>query len=105
MEDNEETREKIEEIKRRLKEIERKTGKKIDLNKVLGALLTKENLEKGTFKILKTADKMLKEDTNDYVEVGSQEKGPIKVEHGFRMKFLDDEDKKEAPSKLSLIHI
>lgn len=93
MEDKEKAKEKIEEIKRRLKEIERKTGKKIDLNKVLEVLFTKENLKKGTLKILEIADKMLKEDLNDYVEVGVQEKGPVKIEHGFRMRFLDADDK------------
>lgn len=96
MEDKEKAaKERIEEIKKRVKEIEEKTGKKIDLNKVLGALFTKENLKKGTLKFLETADKMLKEDINAYVEIGSQEKGPVKIEYGFRMRFLDSNDKNE----------
>lgn len=94
-----ESREKIEEIKRRLKEIEEKTGKKIDLNKILKVLFTKENLKKGANKIILTLNKMLEENIDDYVEVGSQEKGPVKIEHGFRMRFLDTDDKKEDEDK------
>jgi len=76
----EEARRKIEEIKKRLKEIEEKTGKKIGLNKILNALLTKENLGKGANRILLILDNMLKEGTEDYIEVGSCEKEPVKVE-------------------------
>jgi len=37
-----------------------------------------------------TRDKMLKEGTKEHVEFGSKKVGDIKVEHGFRMRFLDD---------------
>lgn len=104
MEDKEkEAREKIEEIKKRLKEIEEETGNKIDLEKVLRVLFTKENLKKRASKIILTLDKMLREDIKDYVEFGSQEKGLVKIEHGFRIRFLDDkkdDEEKEKKEKL-----
>jgi len=74
-------------------------GIKINLGGILGSLFSKKNVVKGTGKILKTADKMLKEDINDYSEFGSQEKNGVKVEHGFRMRFLDDDKNKNAKEK------
>jgi hypothetical protein len=74
-------------------------GIKINLGGLLDSIFSKKNIEKGTGKVLKTADKMLKEDINDYSEFGSKEKNGVKVEHGFRMRFLDkelkDDDKEE----------
>ena len=95
--------EKIEEVKKRLKEIERKTGRKINLNKILGMLFSRKNIEKGTVKVLKTADQMLKEDIKDYTEVGVKQAGDLKVEHGFRMRFLDDKKEKEDKSHIKWV--
>jgi len=74
-------------------------GIKINLGGILGSLFSRKNVVKGTGKVLKTADKMLKEDINDYSEFGSNEKNGVKVEHGFRMRFLDDDKEKNAKEK------
>jgi hypothetical protein len=49
-----------------------------------------EILKKGFGKILGTADKMLGEGIKDYSETGVKKSGNLKVEHGFRMRFLDE---------------
>jgi hypothetical protein len=36
-------------------------------------------------------NKMLKEGTNESVEIGTKKVGNAKVDYGFRMKFLDNE--------------
>jgi hypothetical protein len=90
-----EDKEKIAEIKRRILEIEKKTGKKLDINDLLSFLLNSENIKNGTTKIVKTANNMLKDGTKDYTELGSKKVGNAKVDYGFRMRFLD-EDKKES---------
>jgi len=74
-------------------------GIKINLGGILGSIFSRKNVVKGTGKVLKTADKMLKEDINDYTEFGSNEKNGVKVEHGFRMRFLDEDKEKDDKAK------
>jgi hypothetical protein len=71
-------------------------GININLGGVLGAIFSKKNIGKGVKKVLSTTDKMLKEDIKDYSEFGSKEKRGVKVEHGFRMRFLDEEEKNKS---------
>ena len=66
-------------------------GIKINPLKILDSIFSRKNIIKGTGKVLKTANKMLKEDVNDYSEHEINEKDGLKVEHGFRMRFLDSD--------------
>ena len=77
-------------------------GIKVNLGGILGSLFSRKNIIQGTGKVLKTADKMLEEDISDYSEFGSQEKNGVKVEHGFRMRFLDDKDEKDKEKEEKL---
>jgi hypothetical protein len=73
-------------------------GIRIDLGGIFGAVFSKKNIAEGTGKVLKKADKMLKDGDKEYSEFGKKEKNKVKTEYGFRMKFLndtEDTDKKE----------
>jgi len=74
-------------------------GIEINFGRILGSIFSKKNIRAGTKKVLKTADKMLKEDIKDYREFESKEKNGVKVEHGFRMRFLEDDRDDKNHSK------
>jgi len=91
----EEVIEKIAEIKRRLKVIEKKTGREIDLGKILKSLFSEGEIKSGTKKVVNVLNKMLEDGVNEYIDVGETKKGPVKIQHGIRIRFWDEDDKDE----------
>ena len=83
-----EARKKLEEINKGLAKIERKNGK-IEVH------LKKEDLKKGYNKVIDIVKKMVEEDTDEYREVGDKKIGNVRVQHGLKIRFLDDKKDKK----------
>jgi hypothetical protein len=88
-EKNDEERNKEEEnIRVRIKELLKNNNSK---KGNLRIKLTKENLITMFGNFSNVIDEMLRDDINEYVNVGEKKSGNFKIEHGIRIKFLDDE--------------
>jgi len=83
-----EPEEKIEEMNKRLSEIERKAGK-------INIPIPKGAIKKGIKKVVNILKKMVEEDRDEYREVADKRIGNVRVQHGLKVRFLD-EDKKDS---------
>lgn len=52
-------------------------------------------VKKGIKKVVSILKKMVEEDTDEYREIGDKKIGNVRVQHGLRVRFLD-EDKKDS---------
>jgi len=86
--DIEKAEKNIKEINRRLGEIEKKAGK-IDIP------VPKGTIKKGVKKVIGILKKMVEEDTSEYREVGDKKIGNVRVQHGLKVRFLDEDKKKK----------
>jgi hypothetical protein len=101
---------KKKEIKKLLEENNQKDGERELKKKTLEMLETNKNSKKQKIKIelnkegIKVAvgrfankiNKMLNENVNDSIEIGTKKVGNTKIDYGIRMRFLDDKKKEKA---------
>jgi len=90
-----EVQNRLNEIKKRLAEIEEQTGEKIDLDELLNAVLSRRAVQSSSEHIVNALKTMLSEDVQEHVELGSKKIGKFKVDSGLRIRFLDDSEKEE----------
>jgi hypothetical protein len=73
----------------------KKGDEKDNKKKVIKVKLNKDAVKQIVGAFAGRINKMLNEDVNESVEVGTKKVGNTKVDYGIRMKFLDDKKEKK----------